>query len=530
MADLDKNLESLVTAVQACRNRVDPQILARAQSVIDHAGRRLALSRDATVIGLAGATGSGKSSVFNAVTRTALAEPGIQRPMTQQAMAVTFGDLDTSALLDWLQIPNRHVVPGSDLEGVVLLDLVDHDSIYVEHQKEVDRLLDVVDQFFWVVDPQKYADAILHDAYLRRFVEHEPAMAFILNQIDKLTPDQVVQVRQDFMQLLRADGLVHPVVFEVSALTGQGIDALRGYIAQLEASKQGMISRLQADVLLQARALTAQVGTDKVDVVSKPSFVAVTEGCMEVAGVDQITEAVRGSVTRAGRAATGWPWLNWLGRLKPDPLKRLNLDRFLPGKPASEPAELVRSSIVVHPVTRARIDTIIRQVGDQVSAKLPRGWRSAMDRVIKRQAATLPEAVDQGVVATDLGLGEKRSWWSAVRVFQWLIFAVTIIGLGWLATNVVLSVFLQMPAIPAVRLWVFPLPTWLVIGGVAAGLILAGLSRIGVAVSAKAAGVRAQYRLRKAMEKVAVDQIITPIDNELNRYRQAQEALAQITR
>jgi len=191
---------------------------------------------------------------------------------------------------------------------------------------------------------------------------------------------------------------------------------------------------------------------------------------------------------------------------------------------------LVRSSIVVHPVTRARIDTIIRQVGDQVSAKLPRGWRSAMDRVIKRQAATLPEAVDQGVVATDLGLGEKRSWWSAVRVFQWLIFAVTIIGLGWLATNVVLSVFLQMPAIPAVRLWVFPLPTWLVIGGVAAGLILAGLSRIGVAVSAKAAGVRAQYRLRKAMEKVAVDQIITPIDNELNRYRQAQEALAQITR
>ena len=529
MADLDKNLDSLVTAVQACRNRVDPQILARAQSVIEHAGRRLSLSRDATVIGLAGATGSGKSSVFNAVTRTALAEPGIQRPSTQHAMAVTFGDIDTTALLDWLQVSNRHIVPGSDLDGVVLLDLVDHDSIYVEHQKEVDRLLDVVDQFFWVVDPQKYADAILHDTYLRRFVEHEPAMAFILNQIDLLTPEQAAQVRQDFLQLLRADGLVHPVVFEVSALTGQGIDALRRYISGLVASKQGMISRLQADVLLQARALSAQVGTDKVESLGKAPLVTVTEGCMEVAGVDQIAAAVSESVTRAGRAATGWPWLKWLGHFKPDPLKRLNLDRFLPGKSSPEPAELVRSSIVVHPVTRARIDTIIRQVGDQVGTKLPRGWRSAMDRVVKRQAAMLPDAVDQGVVATDLNLGEKRAWWSVVRFFQWMIFAVTLVGLGWLATNVVLSVFLAMPAIAAPRYWRLPLPTWMVIGGVAAGLILAGFSRIGVAVSAKAASVRAQFRLRKAMEKVAADQIIAPIDNELARYRQAQEALAQIT-
>jgi len=528
VADLDTNLQSLVTAVQACRNRVDPQILARAQAVIDHAGRRLSLSRDATVIALAGATGSGKSSVFNAVTRTALAEPGIQRPMTQETMAVTFGDLDTSALLDWLQVSNRHIIPGADLDGVVLLDLVDHDSIYTEHQKEVDRLLDVVDQFFWVVDPQKYADAVLHDAYLRRFVEHESAMAFILNQIDRLTPEQAAQVRKDFLQLLRADGLVHPQVFEVSAVTGQGVDALRGYMAELVKSKQGMISRLKADVLLQARALASQVGTEKRVDMGRSSVMSVTQGCMEVAGVDQIAEAVRGSVTRSGRAATGWPWLKWVARFKPDPLKRLHLDRFLTGK-SEEPPELVRTSIVVHPVTRARIDTVIREVSDGVGAKLPRGWKSALDRVIKRQAETLPEAVDQAVVATDLGVDVKRSWWSVVQVLQWIIFAITLVGLGWLAVNVVLSVFLQMPAIAAPKLGVLPLPTWMVIGGVAAGLILAGISRAGVAVSAKAAGLRAESRLRKAMEKVAIDQIIAPIDAELTRYRKAQEALAEIT-
>ena len=31
---------------------------------------------------------------------------------------------------------------------------------------EVDRLVQLVDMLIWVVDPQKYADAALHDRYL----------------------------------------------------------------------------------------------------------------------------------------------------------------------------------------------------------------------------------------------------------------------------------------------------------------------------------------------------------------------------
>jgi len=527
VADLDTNLANLVSAVQACESRVDPQALARAQVVIDHAGRRLALSKDATVIALAGATGSGKSSLFNALTRTALAEPGVQRPMTQQTMAVTFGEVDTSALLDWLLVSNRHVIPRSDLDGIVLLDLVDHDSINADHQKEVDRLLDVVDQFFWVVDPQKYADAILHDTYLRRFVEHEAAMAFILNQVDRLTPEQIGEVRQDFLQLLRADGLVHPLVFEVSTLTGEGIGALRRHMSQMATSKQGMVSRLEADIVVQARALSREVGDVAVTDASKAALADVTAGCMEIAGVDQICDAVHGSVTKAGRAATGWPWLKWLTRFKPDPLKRLHLDR-LTGKAAPEPAQLVRTSIVVHPVTRARVDTIVRRVGDQVGSGLPRGWRLALDRRVKQQTEQLPSAIDQAVLATDLGVSAKSGWWGIVRVLQWVIFAITVVGLGWLAINMVLSVFLQMPGVPAPRWGILPMPTWMVIAGVAAGLVLAGISRVGVAISAKAAKVRAGYRLKKSMEKVAAEQVIEPINNELDRYRQAQQALARI--
>ena len=37
-----------------------------------------------------------------------------------------------------------------------------------EHRLEVDRLVELVDLLVWVLDPQKYADAALHDRYLRR--------------------------------------------------------------------------------------------------------------------------------------------------------------------------------------------------------------------------------------------------------------------------------------------------------------------------------------------------------------------------
>ena len=52
------------------------------------------------------------------------------------------------------------------LRGVVLLDLPDHDSTEVSHHLEVDRLVQLADMLVWVLDPQKYADAAIHDRYL----------------------------------------------------------------------------------------------------------------------------------------------------------------------------------------------------------------------------------------------------------------------------------------------------------------------------------------------------------------------------
>ena len=55
---------------------------------------------------------------------------------------------------------------GSPCDGLVLLDLPDFDSRRLEHRVEADRVLELVDVFVWVTDPQKYADARLHHDYL----------------------------------------------------------------------------------------------------------------------------------------------------------------------------------------------------------------------------------------------------------------------------------------------------------------------------------------------------------------------------
>jgi hypothetical protein len=55
---------------------------------------------------------------------------------------------------------------------------------------EVDRLVQLVDMLIWVVDPQKYADAALHDRYLIPLAQHAGVMMIVLNQADRLAPEE----------------------------------------------------------------------------------------------------------------------------------------------------------------------------------------------------------------------------------------------------------------------------------------------------------------------------------------------------
>jgi GTP-binding protein EngB required for normal cell division len=530
-ADLVDHLKALTEAVDLCEGRVPAEVLTEARRVVDHADRRLALSGSATVVALAGATGSGKSSTFNALSGTDLATVGVRRPTTDHAMAVSWGDDTAEDLLDWLKIPRRHVLERGtetgDLDGLVLLDLPDHDSTEVQHRMEVDRLVQLVDMLIWIVDPQKYADAALHDRYLIPLAQHAEVMMIVLNQADRLTPTEREQCLKDLRGLLDREGLGKVEVLAVSAVTGEGMDALRTRLARQIAEKQVAARRLAADVAVAAAALGKASGTAKVTPLTRSSVNELTSQVAAAAGVPVVTEAVGQAWRLRGGLATGWPVLAWVAKFKPDPLRRLHLDRLGAGRRRKEidPSQVGRTSLpATSGVQRARVDTALRALADQAAQGLARGWAEAVKRAARSAQDTVPDQVDRAIATTDLDLAAHRRWWQAVRVLQWLLVAAVVAGLGWLAASAVLA-YLQLPPLPRVLWWGVPAPTVLVVGGVLAGLLLAGLARIGVEVGARRRTARARQAMRAAISRVTGELVVAPVRAEQERYEQARLAL-----
>jgi hypothetical protein len=217
--DLAERIEALGRLVSLGAGRLDEDLMTEASALLARSGDRLALSAEHTVITLAGGTGSGKSSLFNAICGLELSPTGLRRPMTSAAHACVWGLDGAGPLLDWLDVDKRfryarasaldRAGAGAEnsLRGLVLIDLPDHDSIQDLHRAEVDRFVKVADLLIWVVDPQKYADASLHRDYIVPFARHAAVTVIVLNQVDRLAPKEVDDCVTDLRRLLEAEGL-----------------------------------------------------------------------------------------------------------------------------------------------------------------------------------------------------------------------------------------------------------------------------------------------------------------------------------
>lgn len=530
--DLVERVRALTEAAEHCEGRVPPEPVAQAHRVIAQADRRLAISGDATVVALAGATGSGKSSTFNALTGTEVAAVGVRRPTTSAALACTWGTSSAEELLEWLEIPRRHAVEADParaeaLAGLVLIDLPDHDSTEISHRMEVDRLVQLVDVLVWVVDPQKYADAALHDRYLKPLAGHAEVMLVVLNQIDRLDPEERASCRQDLRRLLDSEGLGQVEVAAVSASTGEGIAELRQRLAAQVAEKKAAARRLAADVSGAADDLAAVSGTAALAPLSRSRVEEVNTTLAAAAGVPTVVQAVGQAWRQRGGLATGWPVLAWLARFRPDPLRRLHLDRLAPAKAkrALEPGPAGRSSLpATTSVQQARVNQAVRLVSDDAAHGLSRGWAGAMRVAARSHSEQIPDALDRAVASADLDLDRHRRWWQVVRALQWLLVAVVVGGFLWLGASFVLA-YLQLPPLPRVTWRGFPAPTVLVVGGVLAGLGLAGLSRVGVGVGARRRAASAHRRLHRAVSAVTDELVVAPLATEGARYEAARGAL-----
>jgi len=536
-SDIGARIEGLDSAADAARGRLDDALVDDARAVVDRASGRLRLSADHTVVAIAGATGSGKSSTFNALTGLELSAVGVRRPTTSWASACVWGREGADELLEWLGIPSRHQTTrdsmldsgrrgtkDNELDGVVLLDLPDHDSTEVSHHLEVDRLVQLADLLVWVLDPQKYADAAIHDRYLAPLATHQGVMVVVLNHIDTVPEQRRQAMVDDVRRLLAEDGLHQVPVIPVSARHGIGVAELRAEIAERVSAKKMTRARLEADLRAVAQRMDEACGQGKTRALSEERVTALEEALAEAAGVPTVVTAVeRSTRLRAGRA-TGWPVVAWFSRLRPDPLKRLHLDLGSEGRQLTGRA---RTSVpeATH-VQRARVDTEVRTLADEVSSGLARPWVDAVRRASVTRLPDLGDRLDKALGETDLGASRTPIWAGAVRLLQWLLLACALVGGLWLLA-LAGAAFLQLPEPATPRTAGIPVPTLLLVGGVGLGVVLALLCRVLVAATARRRARVADQRLREAVRDVATELVVTPVEAELQAYTTVRTGLAK---
>ena len=528
---VEERAEALSSALDIGGDELEPAASEPARQVVDRVGERWALKGGRTVVALAGATGSGKSSLFNRLAGDEVSTISPRRPTTAVAGAAVWGEEDAGELLDWLGVHHRHHVPATaddlDLDGLVLVDLPDVDSRELQHRVEADRILERADVFVWVTDPQKYADARLHDDYLQPLRHHDTVMLVVLNQADRIQEDGgQEQIAEDLRRLVRKDGAGDHQVIITSARLGTGLDELRRRIAEVVSARTAAEARLVADLRTRAEHVAEGVGPSTPELGSGGQA-RLHEALKVSSGVPVVLSAVERDYVRQAGQRTGWPFTRWVTALRPDPLRRLRLGDDEPGPSGIAPSDvrgvLGRSSLPTPtPAARANVQLASRQLGEEAGASLPQRWADAVVEAAGPQEDNLADALDQAVVSVPL---RQRSpwWWPVVGGLQLILALAAVVGLLWLGALAVLGWF-QIPVDPL--FWgPVPIPLALLVGGLLAGLLVALLARIAARIGARRRRRQVEELLDEAIDEVAYQHVRRPITAVLDRHDRTRELL-----
>lgn len=239
--------------------------LARSDGILDEAttapmaqlAQRLRIRHgfvgEVLVVALAGGTGSGKSSIVNALVGEEVVPTGVVRPTTQHATAVSSAAnaADLTPLFDAVGVD--HHVTSDAVEDLALIDLPDFDSTAEAHRHVVENVVPRVDAVLWVLDPEKYADPVLHEGFLASMADHEDQFIFVLNQADRLGDDVGVAV-DALDDLVRDDGFRSPSIVTARAqpFPTASVGALTEAIADRWDIKATALAKLGLDLRIVA--------------------------------------------------------------------------------------------------------------------------------------------------------------------------------------------------------------------------------------------------------------------------------------
>lgn len=521
MISLAEGLSELTRLIERGAGHLPPEVLTRAQVVRDQAVQRQNAGLDTTVVALLGATGAGKSSLVNALAGANVATVTARRPTTRAPLAVS--RTSHPELLDWLEIPERVSAPLTWTEHgdrLVLLDLPDIDSSEEHHRLIAERLADVVDVLIWVLDPQKYADAVVHEDFLSKLGEHAAVTLVVLNQIDRVSSGERPGMLRDAQRLLVADGLATDII-ATSAHTGEGLPELTARIDEIAAGQAASTQRLAADLRTIGSDIADRLG-DNPPGLEKKARGEITRAVAAGAGVDRVAQAAGGSYRYRSRARLGWPPLRWLRGVRVDPLKALHLNRRQPAD--SQPSV---TGARATPASEAQVRSVIRSATEEAAVGMPPSWRrDAVEEAENRSDVVLDRA-DAMIARSDLGQDTTPGWWSIGSIAQILFFAVALAGAGWLGVLWGMSI-LQFPRGDIPMLGPIPMPTALLLGGLLAGAILTVVLRWFASMGASRLERRVRRQLTGELEGVVEEHVLAGIESEFERYREVSALAARL--
>ncbi len=594
-----RSVASLKEAISYGEGRVPETVLLDASETLERLSQRRELSTEHTVIGFFGATGSGKSTLFNAIAGQNIALSAPTRPTTSTVQAAIWEAEGSEELLDWLGIdkrvypqtqaltaegeategneaggnnksaggvaaPNAVTEPAPGLfnrirravggrgemrtrtGGLILLDMPDFDSVTTTNRDLAARMMRYVDVLVWVVDPQKYADAVIHRDFMVPLAASGAQALCVLNQADKLAPAEVPAVLASLTRLLQAEGteahlLAAPIA--VSARTGEGVDVLRDLLAQVAAAKSLSLQRTDAQLhatTSQLRTYAGGEGTVLAGAYALEAEQKLVKACYASSQAEQVLQAATASYRRTAGQHTGWILTRWMSRLKADPLRRLHLGQQeetkstskaeksagMLGSDSENAPELVASSLPpLSAAQKAGMANAVRQYSKQMAARIDEPWKRSIKEAALSREAELSELLERDMVRIDYGLGRTRAPWVIFNALQWIALLSALVGVGWLTLISGMAYLqIQLPSAPTPEGSPVPLPTLLLLLGILLGIASAGVGRLLTAMGSRYYACKLRGRLQTGMEKAVQSCVVAPVQQEakrLNAYRKA---------
>jgi hypothetical protein len=443
----------------------------------------------------------------------------------------------------------------------------------------VDRLSKLADMLIWVLDPQKYADASVHNRYLIPLAGHASVFTVVLNQIDLLPEDQVKDCEQDLRRLLDAEGLHDTPVLALSARTGDGLDELRALLTETVSANHAASERISADIDSVISGFAAHAGAQ---VAPDAALAAAAAHHLAAAPVPENAEQAP-----PRPSAPPWelpedeqpeavpqrpPWEDatpdGAARERDDPVANV------PEAPAAEliaafaraagltavaeslasarealaarftswpvarlargrrdPVKSLRAGQAGGPVAgqaqQSEVDNAITALADSVSGGLPDPWPASLRDAARSNAPKVPSAL-AAAVAEAVPAGESARvpvWWRLITGWQWLLTALAVVGVVWAIVITVGHGGKERSTL----LGDVSLIPWLLIMA-AAVLLLGFLTASGCQNMAVVAAERERERAERAMGEqvagVARDLVLAPLGQEIAQYERYRHDLA----